>query len=306
MPASIDRSDLLRQRLERFTKTLHGVEHGDMRSLHRARVASRRLRELLPTLQMKHPDAARKIGRRLRKVTRQLGAVRELDVMLVQLDELNDGRRDRASAVGRVGLAVARDRDEARKRLLARTPIVEMRRIARKLEGVAEQMDQAQAPGRTQDRSWRWAIEARVARRAGHLVDAIRAAGAVYLPERLHAARIALKKLRYAAELLAETTGKPTDVTLRPMRRAQELLGRLHDTQVLIDRVRELQASLAPPNVGTWRDLDTLVLTLEDHCRRLHGRYMRQRTAIEALAVEWAGDERSRTSRSEPRPAKAG
>src|SRR5579872_7017168 len=117
MPASIARSELLRKRLERFTKTLPGVELGDMRSLHRARVASRRLRELLPTLTVKNPAAAQKIGRRLRKITRRLGHVRELDVMLLQLDELNSGRRDRASAVGRVGLAVARERDAARKHL---------------------------------------------------------------------------------------------------------------------------------------------------------------------------------------------
>ena len=34
-----------------------------------------------------------------------------------------------------------------------------------------------------------------------------RDAGAVYLPERLHAVRIAMKKLRYAMELAAEAAG---------------------------------------------------------------------------------------------------
>jgi CHAD domain-containing protein len=305
MSASIDRPALLRKRLERFTKTLLGVEHGDMRSLHRARVASRHLRELLPTLQT-GPGAARKIGRRLRKITRHLGEVRELDVLALQLDELNNGRRDRASAIGRVGLAVARERGEAGKKLRARAPMDAMRRIARKLEVLAQQLEEAPASGaRTAARSWRWVIDARVARRASRLLDAIHDAGAVYLPERLHAARIALKKLRYALELLTDATGKSQNAALRPLQRAQELLGRMHDTEVLIERVRQMQASLAPPNLGTWRDLDRLVASLEDECRRLHGRYMRQRAAIEAIALEWSGRDKTRTGGADSRSARA-
>ena len=47
----------------------------------------------------------------------------------------------------------------------------------------------------------------RVARRAASLKAAIDEAGAVYLPERLHAVRIAVKKLRYAVELEHEIAG---------------------------------------------------------------------------------------------------
>ena len=41
-----------------FTRVLTGVEQGDVRALHRARVASRRLRELLPVLQLDHDVGA--------------------------------------------------------------------------------------------------------------------------------------------------------------------------------------------------------------------------------------------------------
>ena len=54
--------------------------------------------------------------------------------------------------------------------------------------------------------------------------------------------------------------------------------------QMLIEQVRETQASLAPPSVTVWRELDTLVVSLEDDCRRLHARYMRLREALAALA----------------------
>jgi hypothetical protein len=50
--------------------------------------------------------------------------------------------------------------------------------------------------------------------------------------------------------------------------------------QVLLDRVRQLQASLTPPDLTMWRKLDTLTTALENDCRRLHARFMRQRTVV--------------------------
>jgi hypothetical protein len=53
--------------------------------------------------------------------------------------------------------------------------------------------------------------------------------------------------------------------------------------QVLIDRVRAVQASFDSREAGTRRDLDGLVIALEQACRRLHGRYVRERTAITSI-----------------------
>jgi CHAD domain-containing protein len=312
MPVSTARSELLGKRLERFSNTLPGVEQGDVQALHRARVASRRLRELLPTLQLKNPAATRKLSKRLRKVTSRLGTVRELDVLILLIDELHESRRERAGALGRVGVAVARERDAARKHASDRLPIHEMHRIARKLAAMAAELEEAEASAsRTGDRSWRWVIEARVARRASQLGDALVEAGAVYLPDRLHTARIALKKLRYAGELLAEIGGEPTAKSLRLLGRGQDLLGRMHDIQTLLDRVRQLQASPAAPSLPLWRDLDALVVSLEDDCRRLHARFMRARDGIATLADQWSGvdkasdKERHGARHVEPRPMKA-
>jgi len=52
------------------------------------------------------------------------------------------------------------------------------------------------------------------------------------------------------------TTGAKREVELRTLRRGQEILGRMHDLQMLIDRVRDVQASLAPPSLAVWRELD--------------------------------------------------
>jgi CHAD domain-containing protein len=286
MPVSATRSELLKKRLDRFTRVLGDVEPGDMPALHHARVASRRLRELVPVLQLEN-GVARKLIRRLRKVTERLGTVRELDVLVVLIDELHGGRRRGTGALARVGVQMVQARDEARERLLAHLPVAEMSRLARKLDRVAGDLRKAEgASSKATARSWRWAIDARVARRASRLSAAMDEAGALYLPERLHVVRIAVKKLRYAVEVATEAAGAQDGADLRALKRGQDLLGRMHDLQILIDRVRHAQALLTPPSVTVWRDFDALIGSVEDECRRLHARYMRMRGALEVIAEQ--------------------
>jgi len=277
------RSQLLRQGLDRLTRPLPAVKKGDVRSLHRARVASRRLRELVPMLQL-DADVTRKLSRRLRRITKRLGTVRELDVLLLLIDELHMSRREHRQALSRIAVAVARKRDDERERLFERVPLADIWRVAKKLKRTADELEELEASGGSEARRWQWALDARVTRRAERLTAAIHEAGAVYLPERLHTVRIALKKLRYAAELAADVAGDRLTPDVRTMRRAQDTLGRMHDVQVLIDRVRQVQASLTPPSVGLWRALDALVTELDNDCRQLHARYMRVRGDLEAVA----------------------
>ena len=282
MPQST-RSDLLRRHLDRLTRAFPGLEHGDIRALHRARVASRRLREMVPVLQLDHAHS-KKISRRLRKLTKQLGVVRELDVLMVGIDEMHDARPDQSGALARVGVAVSKDRDHARRKLFDALPIASISRLARRLDGVVADLKLAEAStSRAAARSWKWAIDGRVEQRATRLAAAVQDAGAVYIPERLHAVRIALKKLRYSLELSHEVAGVRADANLRTLKRGQDLLGRLHDLQVLIERVRQVQASLTPPNLTVWRDLDALGVSIENECRLLHARYMRSRDHLVAV-----------------------
>lgn len=277
MPVSQTRYDLLRARLDRFTRNLPGVAARDVGAVHRTRVASRRLRELLPVLQLDAPTAA-KLSRQLRKVTRRLGSVREADVMLLVIDELHESGRFHEPALQRVRQALGQARDEVRAGLPGKSAASELRRLGRKLDRIARSLKEDE---RAQTRrAWRWALDARVSRRAAALKRAIYDAGPVYLPGRLHEVRIALKKLRYGLELKTEAEGVKPTADLRHLKRLQDLLGRLHDLQMLVDRVRKIQASLSPPNVAAWHDLDTLVISLEQSCRRLHARYVGERQAL--------------------------
>jgi CHAD domain-containing protein len=225
------------------------------------------------------PDVARRLGRRLRKVTERLGVVRELDVLTQHIEALHDRGKYDSATLARLASAIAETRARARDRLFAKLPTRELRRIATKLGKVAGDLRDRKKPSR----GWRWAVEARLTHRATALKHALIEAGALYLPERLHVVRIALKKLRYALEVAVDTTGVPAAGDLRTLKRGQDLLGQLHDLQILIERIRKIQESIEPPEVTVWRNIDALTMALENDCRRLHARFMRHQAAVRAV-----------------------
>src|SRR5262245_20539323 len=100
-----DLDDRFHKRVRAFRRDLSGLEQGDAESLHRVRIASRRLRELVPLLGL-DADTARKLRRRLGRVTQQLGVVRELDVAAQLAAGLSEQPRYSRLALARVGLAV--------------------------------------------------------------------------------------------------------------------------------------------------------------------------------------------------------
>jgi CHAD domain-containing protein len=301
MPVSPPRYELLQKRLDRFTRMLHGVGKGNERAVHRTRVASRRLRELLPVLQLEG-GVAGDLGRRLRKVIQRLGRLRELDVTLVLIEELRKSGGFEPNALDTVASAVSDERERARQRVLAKWPLREIRRVESKLTDVADDLkaaDRKAGRSRTAARGVYWAVDARIHRRAAELRTAIEDAGAVYLPERMHAVRVALKKFRYAMELANDIArDKRRDGQLRILKRAQDLLGRWHDRQVLLERVRQLQASLTPPSISMWRRLNRVVTLLETDGRRLHARYVRESVAIAMVCNRVSGRSPSAAKRA--------
>jgi CHAD domain-containing protein len=286
----IDMSRLLyrpfRKRLAAFTKQLDGIDKGKVEALHHARVASRRLREVLPLLELDR-DVTRPLMRRLRKVTKQLGTVRELDALLLLIQELTENSRHSVMALKLLRSQARQARAAAQHRLRKKLPPAKLERLIGKLERISKSFDSdVDDSDRRDENDQKHAPQpgARLARRATAVQRAIEAAGVVYLPEHLHGVRITVKKLRYAAELSAEVTHTPVAADIAVLKRVQDLLGRLHDFDVLIVRAREAQASLSPPDLRTWRELGALVHILEDVCRRLHARWMRDRTKVIAIA----------------------
>jgi CHAD domain-containing protein len=222
-------------------------------------------------------------------VTKQLGTVRELDVLMLLIDELKLDSRYPGAALENLRVAVDDVRDAARERLRARLPLAKLERLADRLERAVRPLESDETTPRRSDpagplRTWLWALDARLANRAERARSAIDVAGALYVPQRLHDVRIALKKLRYAAELATEMGRRRMAADVAALKKAQDCLGRLHDLEVLVTWGRGLQASLSPPDLTRWRALGSLVHAVGDDCRQLHGRYMRDRLALIAIA----------------------
>jgi CHAD domain-containing protein len=193
-------------------------------------------------------------------------------------------------ALKQIGATAAQAGAAARERLRATFPTAKLKRLVRKLERVSKALESGTAsPERHaasgHRRAWLWALEAHLARRATRVREAIDAVGVVYVPEQLHGVRIAVKKLRYAAELTADATRTGTAADIEALKAVQDVLGRLHDLDVLLIRAREAQASLSPLDLRAWRDLDSLVRALQDDCRQLHARYMRHRIDLLTMAI---------------------
>jgi CHAD domain-containing protein len=274
--------------LDALAHDVDKMYEGDVAALHATRVASRRLRELLPTLQL-DADTAHDLRRRLKKFTKALGTVRELDVLMLLIQELRRNPRCAKGGLRHVGAEVREARMAAHERLVSKFPLKRVERLARRLERAAKHLKDDIRPGRRHSErrpgaTWLWTLDAQATHRAARVQSAIQSAGTVYRLEGLHEVRIALKKLRYAAELGAEASGARSSADLATLKNAQDLLGRLHDLEVLINRIRHVQISLSPPNLTMWRDLASVVRTVEDECRALHARYIHQRPKLMALA----------------------
>jgi len=272
---------VLLQRLSRELKRhLSHAVAGDDLGVHQARVTSRRLREAVPVLATGLTGSkAGKAQRKIRRLTRALGSVRELDVTVQLLDELARSPYVSRDAVEDVRARVMKERDAKRKTMIERLDEVNVEKLERRLASVGTALNEATSE------PWRKALAARLMRRARRLTLAMNEAGQMYAPERLHAVRIAAKKLRYGLELAVGSGLKQAAPHVRTIKRAQELLGKLHDLQVLQTHVAAVQAEPRTGRLQSRAALENLARQIEDQCRLLHGRYSASAGALREAAI---------------------
>ena len=287
---------LIRQRIAALGRALPAARAGDAVSLHHARVATRRLRAALPLVAS--GPRAEELARSVRRLTRALGPIRELDVELLILDELEKSGEVPRAGVDRLRSSIADERKHLQSGVRRRLGDFDLENVKKSAVAVARTC------GRRTRRDAQGIASARerAARRARRLAAAIENAADLYLPDRLHAVRIAAKKLRYTLELMSpdlggsapRTHGARMSARLRTLKEAQDRLGRMHDLEVLIARTRSIQSSPGASTLKVSADLDRLVRRLETECRQLHGQYMAARSKLISLCHRLMPDGRSR------------
>ena len=266
---------IIRQRLAALSRALPGAQKGDVQAVHQARVATRRIREALPLVA--RGRTGKSLKKSVRKLTRALGPVRELDVALMNLDQLRNSGDVSEAAIARLRQLITEERQRVGAEMVRLISHFNLEKFQKKaVEAVAHGPE---ASGRRDPRRVAAAL-GRAARRAEGLRAAIDNAAGIYLPDRLHQVRITVKKLRYALEIAQDLSGSRATMRVRTLKRVQDLLGRMHDLEMLIARTRAVQGRSEAANLSLSADLDRLVRRLENECRRLHARYMNERKAL--------------------------
>jgi CHAD domain-containing protein len=264
---------LWRKRLDALDKVWAAFLAGETEALHKARVASRRIREALPVVGVyASPAKVRKLRRKMRDLTRYLGPIRELDVELGMIEK-RAGMEGPRSALTLVRRDVAARRQALRQKLKEEKPVADLKKLLRKLEKVTKPKDED-----VSETAWRAALAATLLRRARRLKAALDEAGPLYAPDRIHDVRVATKKLRYALEIAADAGQPGARPLLNGLKREQERLGNLHDLQMLLKHVQQAQAAA---HVGVrLAELTDCADTLERECRALHAQFVDGRDVL--------------------------
>lgn len=285
-PTSLD--SVLDPRLSAFVDALPAALAGEPAAVHQTRVASRRLREVVPTLTALDAADARRARRSLRRMTRTLGRIREADVCAELFVALAGTSPLHAVAAAAVRRALASTRADA----LGRLRRAWTKRRLRRLHAVLATLREAAVTGARRDT--RAAVVARLDTRSRRARRAVGALGVLYVPDRLHAVRIAVKRWRYTLELAADLgVGRPS-AALAEMRAVQDELGRAHDLHVLAALVQAVEARVVSRSRPAARDLRVLVGRIEAECRALHANFLVRRPLAGLASTRPSGARQSR------------
>lgn len=252
------------------------ARRGDVTGVHQARVASRRLREVLPVVEALSPSVG-PAADAVRRVTRALGPIRELDVAVALYTSLVASTPVPSLAHQAMTSALTTARARATRAARKVLTVAASTTLAARLEAVTRE-----TVGVT-SRRVAASVEARVQARAGRLARAMARTGTTYVPSRLHDVRIAVKQLRYALEIAVALGPDRTASTLQLLQVVQEELGRAHDLHVVAEHVRRVEARLLTRSRAAARGLGTLAAGIDAECRRLHARFLTRRSALTAL-----------------------
>ena len=234
-----DRGRLL-SRLEAAARRMrHRTDHG---ASHDVRVATRRLDALLDVWRALLPVKRRRRARRaLRALRRALGRARELRV---DIDLLRD-RLPRTPPAARAAIGVVIERWErsltgVEKDAASSCRPRAVREIRRRIDRAFPHLPDEPVTGMQLAATGR----ARVLERRRRAVTGVRRAGEHQSDERLHAARVAIKRWRYAIERIEVADPGPADPVRETLADFQSRLGRIQDLAVLRNEIRAIAARL--------------------------------------------------------------
>ena len=236
---------ILLQQLRRMQAQEAGSRTGeDIESVHKMRVAVRRMRSLLRLLDEYYPDKTVATAEKwLRQIARVLGAIRDLDVLILDLQRFSstlppESQQHIFALVSRLD----RRRSKRRKRLNAFLDSKRYGRALRHLDKFAGKSGKRyRRPSRPHEpQELRHVLPGLLHRRLA-VVSAYDAVLPAADDQRLHALRVECKRLRYAIEFFAPVLGASAASFLALITAMQDTLGRINDIAVFVNRLQALK-----------------------------------------------------------------
>ena len=219
----------------------------DIESVHRMRVAIRRMRSLLKLI----PDhyqarTARQLQSGLREIARTLGAVRDLDVLILDLERFAASLpAEERAPIQAVIQRLDQRRTKRRQRINALFDSKSYARSLRQLKRFAKSSGKGvRRIDRRAPRELRHVLPVLLHQRLAivRAYDTVMPAADI---EDLHDLRVEFKQLRYALEFFQPILGASAAPYLRRVRAIQDLLGRIQDISVFIEAISRLKKPTA-------------------------------------------------------------
>ena len=296
---------VLRTRLDEMCALrVAALDWSDVEGVHDMRVASRRLRSVMrdftPYLRK---SRLRRAGKSLKRVARALGAVRDQDVAIMALEELQREAPEEVAA-GIERLVAERDAQREQVRAVLAEEISEGK-IARlqgefiyELEHATKLQRQRRKKSADGDGQATAGVSFRQAGRniiAASFEELRKLSPSLYQPSRtgpLHDMRIAAKRLRYIVELYAQCWGAQLSSFAEEIAEMQSHLGELHDCDEWIALISARLCALPSEDSATDAETDMESIRAERRSSVwLLGHFVKTRTkhyrAALALWDEW-------------------
>lgn len=244
MKATIDKSYQLlaaryiRRQIKQLTGQIEGIHKAeDIEFIHRARVASRRLRQALAVFSDCFSEERAKIWfKAVRRLGQGLGAARDKDVQIEWVSDVLARLEDRACMLGvaRVLVRCQRKRERRQPEVLRRLrqlltghALNEMLTATKKMITAIEKEPVGETSRFMFERA-----ESHIAERAKQLRGFETCLDSLDDHQQHHAMRIAAKQLRYSMELFKPIYDGRLDRTIEAIKHVQSLLGEVHDCDV--------------------------------------------------------------------------
>ena len=260
---------LVRERIKDLFENLPLAMAGHEEPVHQIRVASRRLRVILPLAAVKpRSRRVRRALRGLKELTRTAGSSRDLDVAVALLPRAVASEPTVGSpARSRLARRLRDARGRSRRRLAEGLLDFDIAGLRKDLRRITAQGGEERFSALLRVRLMREVEGAAV-------LAEMTVLGERFDAEVLHEVRSRVRRLRYAAEFGAALAGAPPEAAKR-LREMQEVLGELHDAWVLARWLGGQRALAA----GRRRDDEAaeaarLEAASDDLARALHGKFL--------------------------------